>query len=301
MSSSRYRIQAVAELTGIPAATLRAWERRYGVPRPARTQSSYRLYSDDDVALLRRMRALSESGLSAAEAARVALESSTVDPREVAPPNAFAAAMERIVSAASSLDGDRMEDELRETLTLGSALNVVERVFAPALRQIGDLWHEGRITTAHEHMASELIGNQIRDLLRLVQPSDHHRLALLACFADEEHVLPLYVVGFRFIDWGCRVRMLGSRTPPLALRVAIEALQPDVVGLSITSPLQAPRARELVDAYGEACGDVPWLVGGSGSNALRERVHRRGGVVVGTDPDAVHRALQGALTSRAAQ
>ena len=46
----RYRINAVAEMTGVPAPTLRAWERRYGIPRPGRSESSYRLYSDADVA-----------------------------------------------------------------------------------------------------------------------------------------------------------------------------------------------------------------------------------------------------------
>ena len=49
----RYRINAVAEMTGVPAPTLRAWERRYGIPRPGRSESSYRLYSDADVAEVR--------------------------------------------------------------------------------------------------------------------------------------------------------------------------------------------------------------------------------------------------------
>jgi DNA-binding transcriptional MerR regulator len=301
MSSPRYRIQAVAEMTGVPAATLRAWERRYGVPRPARTQSSYRLYSEDDVALVRRVRALSAGGLSAAEAARAALEAVSVGLPETAPQTAFQAAVARIVDAASNMDPNRLEDELREVLTLGSAMSIVERVLAPSLRSIGELWHEGRIDTAHEHLASEIIGNQIRDLLRLVQPSENHRLALLACFADEAHALPLYVIGFRFVDWGCRVRVLGPRTPPTALRVAIEALRPDVIGLSLTSPVQAARARELVDAYADACRDVPWLVGGAASEGLRERITKRGGIVVGTDPESVHRALQTALSLRAAQ
>jgi len=301
MSSPRYRIQAVADLTGVPAATLRAWERRYGVPRPARTQSAYRMYSDDDVQLVKRVRELGEGGLSAAEAARVALEGAEVSLPDTAPQSAFEAAIDRIVTAASGMDADRLEDELREAMTLGSALTIVERVLAPAMRNIGELWHEGAINTAHEHLASEIIGNQIREWLRLVQPSENHRLALLACFADESHALPLYVVGFRFIDWGCRVRILGPRTPPPAIRVAIEALRPDVVGLSITAPMTAARARELVDAYADACRDVPWLVGGAGSEALRERITKHGGMVVGTDTDAVHRALQSALTQRAAQ
>jgi DNA-binding transcriptional MerR regulator len=66
----RFRINHVAETTGIPEATLRAWERRYHVPKPARTPSGYRLYSQDDVAQVRKMRELCEAGVSPGDAAK---------------------------------------------------------------------------------------------------------------------------------------------------------------------------------------------------------------------------------------
>ena len=69
MSEPTYRIHTVAEMTGVNPVTLRAWERRYGVPQPIRTPSAYRLYSDHDVQQIRRMLQLSESGLAASEAA----------------------------------------------------------------------------------------------------------------------------------------------------------------------------------------------------------------------------------------
>jgi DICT domain-containing protein len=61
-------IREVAEQTGLAAGTIRMWEQRYGFPRPERTPSGYRLYSDDDVELLRRVIALRKSGLSVAAA-----------------------------------------------------------------------------------------------------------------------------------------------------------------------------------------------------------------------------------------
>ncbi|HEX6239704.1 MAG TPA: MerR family transcriptional regulator [Polyangiales bacterium] len=70
----RFRINRVAESTGIPEATLRAWERRYHVPKPSRTPSGYRLYSPDDVAQVRKMRELCEAGVSPADAAKEILE-----------------------------------------------------------------------------------------------------------------------------------------------------------------------------------------------------------------------------------
>jgi DNA-binding transcriptional MerR regulator len=66
-----YRIHWVAEQTGVPEATLRAWERRYQVPTPARTPSGYRVYSRQDVDAVKRMRELCDSGMSASEAAQV--------------------------------------------------------------------------------------------------------------------------------------------------------------------------------------------------------------------------------------
>ena len=67
MSAHRFRIQTVAELTGVATSTLRAWERRYGVPAPARTESSYRMYRDLDIATIRQMRRLIDSGVNAGE------------------------------------------------------------------------------------------------------------------------------------------------------------------------------------------------------------------------------------------
>ncbi len=66
-----YRIHWVAEQTGVPEATLRAWERRYQVPTPARTPSGYRVYSKQDVDAVKRMRELCEGGMSASEAAQM--------------------------------------------------------------------------------------------------------------------------------------------------------------------------------------------------------------------------------------
>ncbi len=66
----RYRINVVSEQTGVPEATLRAWERRYQVPKPERTPSGYRIYSRDDVAQVQQIRALCEQGMSPAEAAK---------------------------------------------------------------------------------------------------------------------------------------------------------------------------------------------------------------------------------------
>ena len=65
----RYRIQTVSQMTGISTATLRAWERRYGIPKPVRGESSsYRLYSEDEVSMLKKLKTLCDQGLAPSEA-----------------------------------------------------------------------------------------------------------------------------------------------------------------------------------------------------------------------------------------
>ena len=104
---------------------------------------------------------------------------------------------------------------------------------------------------------------------------------LLAGFAEEDHVLGLFGVGLRFCSWGFRVILLGPRTPPAAVARAVESLTPEVVALTISVSPDPPRARELVDAYADACRGAVWIVGGHGVDGLRSFIESRGGLVAG--------------------
>lgn len=290
--NGRYRIQSVAEMTGVAAATLRAWERRYGVPAPRRTTSAYRLYSDRDVELIRRVRELCDGGMAPSEAAKLVLASA--GEREQATQStesdADELAVQRILDAVDRFDADMLDAAVKNALFLGPATALFDRVFSPALEQIGQRWHEGTVSVAQEHLASEVLGNALRHLLRLAQPERAPRLALLACFADEEHSAPLYGIGLRLAEWGIRSVVLGARTPPHAIHHAVTEVHPELVGLSLTVVPPAYRARELVDGYAEACGKTPWLLGGLGSEKLRELVEARGGHVAPTSAEPL-RAL----------
>ncbi|MEJ7734970.1 MAG: MerR family transcriptional regulator [Polyangiaceae bacterium] len=168
----RYRIQAVAGLTGVPAATLRAWERRYGVPTPARTASAYRLYSDQDVDRVRRMRALIERGIAASRAAEEVLaeRESSDPPQAAADGDAFAAVVARIVAAAMRFDERGLEEAVALAAASGSALAVFERVLGPAVNRVGDLWHRGQATVAQEHLISYVVLRKSMELLHLAAP-----------------------------------------------------------------------------------------------------------------------------------
>ncbi|PRQ02760.1 HTH-type transcriptional repressor YcgE [Enhygromyxa salina] len=277
----KYRIQTVADMTAVPAATLRAWERRYGIPSPERSSSSYRLFSDDDVASIRKLKELCDEGMAPAEAARMVerIAEGRDAPVESDPYEHICGA---ILTALEQFDPRGVERAVRAAMFLGSATKVYQRVIGPTMRAVGDRWHDGSFSVAQEHMASEALGALARDLLRLLDRETEAPDALIACFADEDHDLGLYGVAFGLIQWGLRPVVLGAKTPPAAIRHAVESIEPAIVGLSITVGPPAYRARELIDGYADAIQGVPWIVGGSGSEDLRESIEASGGIVVGT-------------------
>jgi DNA-binding transcriptional MerR regulator/methylmalonyl-CoA mutase cobalamin-binding subunit len=285
-AAGRYRIQAVAELTGVQEATLRAWERRYGLPAPERTATGYRLYSHKDVETVKRMVELCARGMAPADAARALGSHGHAPTAAEAQGDPYDTAAQRLVEAARRMHPAAIESEVRFALTLGDAYTIVERVFCPAMLQIGRDWEAGMISVAHEHLAAEIVSSATRDLLRLIAPARPVGEALLACFAEEEHSLPLYAAAFRFVEWGHRAHVLGARTPPEALARAVQELDPSVIGLSATITIPARRASELVNAYADGIGARRWIVGGAAAPSMRAQVEARGGIVLTSEtPD----------------
>lgn len=295
-TNAQYRIQTVSKLTGVPAPTLRAWERRYGIPSPQRTDSAYRLYTDQDLDLIRRLKELCDQGMAPSQAAEVVRRMAEADPSEPVEVHldAWQTATARIVDAVRRFDPSALELSVQRSMLLGSARTIFDRVFAPALRFIGDEWHAGRLSVAQEHLASEYLGNATRELLRLVQPTAPLRQVVLACIAGEFHVMPLYGTALHFVQWGYRVVILGFDTPPEALADAVESLDPHCVGLSSTQ-FQAPEHfAELIKKYATACGKTPWVIGGAAAFNQAALIERLGGLVArpGGSPEQVRDALE---------
>ncbi|MCX4246179.1 MerR family transcriptional regulator [Paraliomyxa miuraensis] len=277
----KYRINAVAEMTGIPAATLRAWERRYGVPEPRRTESSYRVYSDADIELIRRVRELCDQGMAPSEAAKLVM--ADIEHRHAPSANSadpYTHAAEAIVHAVQAYDPNQVENAVRHGMALGQASVVFDRVFRPAMIEIGQRWHDGVFSVGQEHMATSIVEAATNSMLRLVAREDADRTVVIACFADDTHTMGSLGFALHMASWDFNVVRLGARTPPHAIRQAVDELDPAIVGLSVTITPAGHRARELVEEYASACRDTPWVVGGHAATQLTELITQHGGTVV---------------------
>jgi methanogenic corrinoid protein MtbC1 len=251
------------------------------------------MYGEADLALIRKMRALIDSGMSAGDAARSA--HAELDAESPQPAAGFESVIERLYGLVSGMEADALARASRAALALGDAHTVVHGVYVPVLRMVGDAWHDGTLTVAHEHLASEIIGGIVRDMLRHVQPAYPRARAVLGCFAEELHTLPLYIAGFTFARAGVTTQLLGARTDPDALRAAIRHLMPHIVGISITATPDPEKVGPWLDGYAEAAGALPWLVGGSGASAVASEVEARGGIVARGSADDLRAAIERAL------
>lgn len=296
----RYRIQVVSELTGVPSPTLRAWERRYGIPRPGRSESSYRLYSDADVADVRQLLVLQTRGMAPSEAARLLLDGGAVPPDASPPPHAaapaggeaFETARGRILDAVMAYDQGAIEREVRAALYLGAPGQVYAEVVAPVLHEVGTRWERGELDVSGEHLASRVVSATLADLTSTLTRASSGPPVLLACVAEDQHDLPLYGVALAVLESGYRPVIVGQRTPPDAVAVAVGRLDPHVVGLSMTVPIaEGLDPAALFRQYAAAAAGRPWYVGGQAAPTAAEHIRAAGGEVV-QDALALRRKLE---------
>ena len=255
--ASELRIGELARRTGVATDLLRAWERRYGLLAPTRTDSGYRLYSSADVRRVGRMRELLAAGVSAAEAAREALsEPVTADVAAEGVAVELREAIQRLDDAASHTAFDRLlADFSLDAVLVGAVL--------PLLRELGEGWERGEVSVAQEHFASHLIRGRLLGLARGWDRGSGPR-AVLACPPEERHDLGLLIFGLALREHGWRITFLGGDTPVETLADTVERLVPEAVVLSATD---SARFDPIAAALGALAGKTTMWIAGPGADA----------------------------------
>lgn len=252
-------IGEVARRTGVAVATLRAWERRYGLLDPQRTEGGHRRYGSDDLARVRRMQQLLGDGWGADAAARQAREDALqaldgieerepldttrefrvptpaptgdTGPDDDAPHTpelphgltpAASAIVRRLIDAISAYDATSANEAIDDTFARFDVAAAVDHVLMPTLRVVGEGWEHDPGAIAREHFATNAIRPRLIRLLR--SPAGRGAPTCLAAAPEkEEHDLGVLASAVVASDTGWNVTFLGARTPTGALRRAIEA------------------------------------------------------------------------------
>jgi MerR family transcriptional regulator, light-induced transcriptional regulator len=262
------RIGELSRRSGVSAELLRAWERRYGLLRPTRSEGGYRLYSPEDERRVAAMRSHLDRGLSAAEAARLALDEAAVadTPALVRGIHHLRAALDDLDEAAAHAAFDRMLAEL-------SLETVLRDAVLPYLRELGERWEHGDASIGQEHFASGVLRGRLLGLARGWDRGAGPR-AVLACAPGEQHEFGLIAFGLGLRDNGWRITYLGPDTPLDTLAEIAEAVQPDAVVIAATSAARLEHERPALAAL--ARSHSLWLAGPGALDGLSEAVGATG-------------------------
>ena len=252
------RIGELSRRVGVTPELLRAWERRYGLMQPVRSAGGFRLYSEADEARVRRMASHLEAGLSAAQAARAALEQSdSAEVHSAASPAESAAALEE---ALASYDEQGAHGVFDRSLATFSTDAVLVDIVMPVLRSLGERWAAGQLTIAQEHFATNVLRGRLLGVAR-GWGRGAGPIALLACPPGEQHDLPLLLFGIPLREAGWRIVFLGAETPISTVERAV-----------VFSAARAEPLRAVEQELTALANRVTVAIGGQGADAaLAER------------------------------
>lgn len=260
------RIGELSRRVGVSDHVLRAWERRYGLLQPMRSEGGYRLYTAADEQRVRRMVALLAEGLAPAQAARVAAadgspEGPQGEARSVGTAGPGADLPHLLEGALDALDEPAAQaalDRLFSDLTVEAALR---DVLVPYLQRLGERWAAGKVNVAQEHFASGVVRGRLLGLAR-GWGSGVGPQAMLACPPGETHDLGLLMFGIVLHRRGWRVRYFGADTPVEDLVAVARDAEPDLVVLAASDPAHFHR---LVPTIAELRSVAPLMLGGEGA------------------------------------
>ncbi len=248
------RIRTIARLTGIREATLRAWERRYGFPRPHRNESNYRVYSREEVEDIRRVAKLISEGLAVSEA----IAQVQITPVGELPVRERL--VERFWSAVMVMDGDSADRVLGEAQASMDVESYSDTLLLPLLREMGS-----RLDIAREHLASALIRQRLRALLLAEDSHPEGPRVVLACPERDLHEGGLLALGLHLKRGGWRVTLLGADTPTEALQAACQQVRPELVALSFVRRREPADIEQVLRVSVGACAPALVVVGGPGA------------------------------------
>lgn len=267
-----YNIKAVEQSTGISSSTLRAWERRYHVCRPQRSDSGYRLYSDRDIIIIRWLKAQVDAGMSISQAVawldKLTADAGTLEQitlpgsREVAnmpPPPVihhlmrrdYAVLQKELLNELLSFNEDGADHLLAEAFALYPIELVGENVIAPVLVEIGERWHRGELSVTREHFATAILQQRLAAILRTSPHPNKKNLIWVVCGPGEDHEIGALLLTIYLRRAGYQTQYLGKNIKAADLIYDTNQYQPTMILFSATTKESAINLQMLTNALAQ--------------------------------------------------
>lgn len=295
--TSRDRLNSIGMVcrrTGLKSDRVRAWERRYEVVHPVRSEGNQRLYSEQDVQKLLLLRRATDAGHRIAQVAHLPidelrelleLESSgyPIKPQHPFPGEADKASLfvGAALSSIQQLDAEGLRVELARATEALSPAAVTQQLLVPLINDIGSLWAEGGLKASHEHLGTAVLRTFIEGL-RLARniPPGAPRL-LVTTPATERHELGALLATATATDAGWHVTYLGPDLPAAEIAAAARQRGARAIGLSIVRPADPEVIREELLTLRRHLGDsMGLIIGGRAASEFEDTASEIGAVLV---------------------
>jgi DNA-binding transcriptional MerR regulator len=260
-----YSIKDLERLSGIKAHTIRIWEKRYGLLKPARTNTNIRHYDDADLRRILNVSILNRHGIKishiASMAEREMTEKIVIISQDISDYESF---IENLILAMVDLNQEKFEKLLsRAIMQIGFEDSILKIVY-PFLEKIGILWQTGAINPAQEHFMTHLIRQKIifgiDSVIPATHPSPKHFLLFLP--EGELHELALLFFSYILQKRGHKVTYLGQWVPLADMASASTALNVDFLLTSIIAAYSGADLLEYLSRLSATFPDKPIYVSG---------------------------------------
>ncbi len=261
-----FNLKVVLKETGLAADTLRAWERRYGLPAPQRTPGGHRLYSERDIHILKWLIARQKEGLSISRAVDLWNEQTAqgLDPLSASDQAAESSlswhpaisgllkadlSLETIraqwLSACMSFNESVAEQVVNQAFSVYPVETVCLEVFQKGLAEMGNLWYEDRASVQQEHFASALAMRRLDALLTASPSPIRQQSVIIGCPADEWHAFMPLLLTLLLRRRGLPVIYLGANVPNDKFAETADSLHAHLVVLVAQTLVTAANLQEV--------------------------------------------------------
>ena len=234
-------VAAVARRIGVAPATLRTWDRRYGLGPSQHVEGEHRRYCPKDLAKLTMMRRLIVAGVTPADAAEQAKACKTVVPLKkiVKEFEVREEVVDALYKALQGFDRAFVETTLAHEIESYGIESAWADVIVPTLFLIGQEWEINQSGIEIEHLFSEILKRTMHNRVVELKKPINARPVLLAAVGEELHSLPLYALAAALCERNIETYVLGARTPLSALSTMVTRCAPPAIFLWAQLPKNA--------------------------------------------------------------
>ncbi len=262
----KYNIKAISKMLGIQAGTLRAWERRYKMIAPKRNESGHRLYTDEHVKIIKWLIDKVNKGFTISQAVSILETSSFTNVSSTDHVEEFARELQNeLLDALMRFDEHLSQELLNKAFSLYTIDKVVIEILGSLLVQIGMLWEERKITSAHEHFASSFLRARLAMILHNLPVNGMLPKVVAVCGPGESHELGLLIFTLYLRRKGFEVIYIGTGIADGDLEIVLDEIHPSFLFISCTMEENINRTLELVTKLN---GGFPSLKIGLGGSAF---------------------------------